>query len=126
MKVAELSGQLLDYWACRALLAEFEGQKLTPEVVEHVRNRIGSIPFHPSTDWAQGGPIIARERIALVQLAEHFRPAWGRWEATLDGIHYDGALDGGSKGYGDTQLVAAMRAFVASRFGTKVPDEVPS
>ncbi|WP_420955226.1 hypothetical protein ACNSZH_15310 [Burkholderia gladioli] len=47
MKVRELSGLALDLWACRALLAEFEGQKLTPEVIEQVKNRIGSYPFRP-------------------------------------------------------------------------------
>ncbi|RQZ65239.1 DUF2591 domain-containing protein [Burkholderia glumae] len=65
MKVRELSGLALDLWACRALLAEFEGQKLTPEVIEQVKNRIGSYSFRPSTDWAAAGPIIERERIAV-------------------------------------------------------------
>ncbi|UVT04591.1 DUF2591 domain-containing protein [Burkholderia glumae] len=68
MKVRELSGLALDLWACRALLAEFEGQKLTPEVIEQVKNRIGSYPFRPSTDWAAAGPIVRAMRTFSVRL----------------------------------------------------------
>ncbi|AJW97021.1 hypothetical protein BM43_3193 [Burkholderia gladioli] len=119
MKVAELSGTLLDYWACRALLAEFEGKKLTPELVEHVKNRIGSIPFHPSTDWAQGGPIIARERIAVFWDVDEWVALWNAESSASGTLHARGAT-----AVGATALIAAMRVFVSERFGATVPDEV--
>ena len=69
-----------------------------------------------STDWAQAGPIIQRERINVTYSDDH-----KRWEAcyTVDGnpIHrFDGA----------TPLVAAMRAFVGFTLGgaVDVPEEL--
>lgn len=127
MIVGELSGSALDYWACRALLAQFEGQHLTLEVVEQVKRLIGAFPFRPSADWAAAGPIIERERIALFQTwhAEHpYFCEERRWTAWTNGAQYTIEVEGDSVGYGPTQLVAAMRAFVASRFGDKVPDDL--
>lgn len=63
--------------------------------------------WHPSTDWAHGGPIIQRERIALTSYVN------GDWEAlALSGssIHYER-----NKRRGPTPLIAAMRAYVASK-----------
>lgn len=126
MKVCELSGMALDYWACRALLAQFEGQQLTREVIEQVKRQIGAYPFRPSTDWVVGGPIIERERIALFQTWPeahvHFSEAT-RWTAWTNGASYTVEVEGDAQGIGPTQLVAAMRAFVASKFGDEVPDE---
>ncbi|MDP9123513.1 MAG: DUF2591 domain-containing protein [Pseudomonadota bacterium] len=63
----------------------------------------------PSTAWEHGGPIIERERIALEFLD-------GEWCAWAPGPQ---RADGGD-GSGETPLVAAMRAYVASRFGETV------
>lgn len=77
--------------------------------------RIGA-GYSPSTIWAQGGPIIQRDRINVV-----YSDPCKRWEAwyTVDGnpIHqYDGA----------TPLVAAMRAYVGFTLGGEVdiPEEL--
>ncbi|NDV77105.1 phage protein NinX family protein [Burkholderia cenocepacia] len=127
MKVSELSGMALDYWVCRALLAQFEGQQLTLEVIEQVKHLIGAYPFRPSTDWGHGGPIIERERIALFQTWHeahvHYSEAT-RWTAWTNGASYTVEVEGDTLGIGPTQLVAAMRAYVASKFGDNVPDEV--
>jgi hypothetical protein len=64
-----------------------------------------------STDWAQGGPIIEREKIA---------------------IDFDGAAWCASDNhkplanYGPTPLIAAMRCYCASKLGHEVdvPDEL--
>jgi hypothetical protein len=64
--------------------------------------------YSPSTDWAQGGPIIERERIDV--LYEHDL----RWIAVPQK---------GIESYGPTPLIAAMRCFVASKLGDEV--EVP-
>jgi hypothetical protein len=67
--------------------------------------------FAPSTDWAQGGPIIERERIEL------------RGDGDEGWIAYDN-LNPTQKG--PTPLIAAMRCYVASKLGeeVEVPDEV--
>lgn len=64
-----------------------------------------------STDWAQGGPIIEREKIDLAAMPE------GEWDATSYGG--EGPVDI----YGPTPLIAAMRVYVASKLGRRV--EVP-
>jgi hypothetical protein len=67
--------------------------------------------WSPSTDWRQGGPIIERERISvcadhksrwLAAMPEHRDGNWGSWTASFEG---------------PTALIAAMRAFCASRAG---------
>lgn len=72
-------------------------------------------------DWGIGGPIIEREELGLQRNAPCSR---GReWEASPS-ITAKGA--GGKWGYGPTPLIAAMRAFVASRLGEEVeiPDQL--
>jgi hypothetical protein len=65
--------------------------------------------FQPSTNWAQGGPIIDREKIAT---------AWHltRWVAWRGVIEHPGP----------TPLIAAMRCYVASRLGNdiEIPEEL--
>jgi len=74
-------------------------------------------PYTPlfSTNWAQGGPIIEREEIAL--------------EPMTHDEHGDGWLATRVEGpavcmeFGPTMLIAAMRCFVVSHLGEEV--EVP-
>jgi hypothetical protein len=63
--------------------------------------------FSPSTDWPQGGPIIDRENIT-----------WDGQAATIC-RHVNGKYPKWSE-YGPTPLIAAMRAFVASKLGDEV------
>jgi hypothetical protein len=60
-----------------------------------------------STDWAQGGPIIERERIT---------PEW-TGEDWMAYIKHDEEV------FGSTPLIAAMRCYVASKLGDEV--EIP-
>ena len=62
--------------------------------------------FKPSTNWAQGGPIIEREKISV----EPYKGSEGMWLA-VHGEHY---------AYGDTPLVAAIRAYVQSKMGDEI------
>jgi len=62
-----------------------------------------------STNWAQGGPIIEREKIALIPPNERI----DEWEA----VHPDRMHN---EEYGPTPLIAAMRCFVASKLGDEV------
>lgn len=115
MKVSELTGADLDYWTGRT-----DG---IPEsdlaIVQHQRGdemlcvRDGK-RYAPSTDWAQGGPLIEREMIEISNEREWRESGeFGRvWEANHAGYGY---MDG------DTPLIAAMRAYVASKCGDEVP-----
>jgi len=103
IKTSELTGPALD-WA----VAECEGNKYSK--LTHLLEL-----WEPSTDWAQGGPIIERERIRL-------DCAWSdRWTAQHP---YNAKIDGYT-GWtkGPTALIAAMRCFVASKLGDEV--EIP-
>ena len=67
--------------------------------------------WHPSTNWAQGGPIIERESINT-----RYDPDCNKaqaWEAS-DDIDFFEAV------YGPTPLIAAMRCYVASKLGNDI------
>ena len=99
IKTSELIGAQLD-WA----VAKCEGVTEGKDFAWYYDRR----DTHKySSNWAQGGPIIEREGIALGQTADG-------WEATCDGDAYV---------YGKTPLVAAMRCYVFSELGDEV--EVP-
>ena len=71
-----------------------------------------------STDWAQGGPIIERERIELSFLSfDEIDEALPIWHACK---YVRGVL---KEEQGPTPLIAAMRCYVASKLGEIV--EVP-
>lgn len=106
MDVSELTGLELDRWVANAKGEAFGACY--------------------STDWSHGGPIIEREQIATW-------PAGNEgWRAlhpkNLDGAYlYGGVIDAGSFDGtgGPTPLIAAMRAYVASKFGDEVPAITP-
>jgi hypothetical protein len=100
IKTSELTGAALD-WA----VAE----------CENVYCFDGS--YTPSTDWAQGGPIIEREGIDICTSTR------GGWIATLITDWEEGTV---VRGEGDTCLFAAMRCYVASKLGDEVeiPEEI--
>jgi hypothetical protein len=74
--------------------------------------------YSPSTDWAQGGPIIERE---IISVQASYK---GYWSARIL-VNLD-EYDEPSVSYGPTPLIAAMRCYVASKFGdvVDVPDEL--
>ena len=87
---------------------------------------VGHDVFSPSTNPAQGHPIIERE---------HIEPDWwhgsSRWRATSpENCRYDERgeyiTDSECPMFGPTALIAAMRCYVASKFGdvVEVPDEL--
>jgi len=112
-KVAELEGALLD-----AAVAKAEGIE-----VEYSFGQCRRLPlpgvviqtYQPSRDWADGGPIIERERISIA-----YAVGLDYWEALHD-ERFDGNCSlFGTPYRGPTPLIAAMRSFVASRFGEEV------
>jgi hypothetical protein len=81
--------------------------------------------YSPSSDWAQGGPLIEREGIQLsydsATSIEGMNPL--PWFACIgDDLAYmrDAGWGAKGEGYGSTPLVAAMRAFVQMRLGAEV------
>ena len=119
VRTQDLIGATLD-WA----VAKCEGFKY--ELYEHNRKKWENglhRPRHwqPSTDWAQGGPIIERG---------HIHTWTDRKDAAYAG-HPDSywvaeMTDTGGIWWGPTPLIAAMRCFCASRLGdeVEVPDEI--
>jgi hypothetical protein len=67
--------------------------------------------FNPSTDWSDGGPIIERERIDVIR--NHLEEVW----ASYAGPH---SFTNRVRAEGPTPLIAAMRAYVASKLGDEV------
>ena len=96
MKTCELTGYALNW-----VVAKCEGIDLIP-------HRGGWTYASYSTDWAQGGPIIEREKIAIKE------NGYGHWFAKV-----------GARKWmrGPTPLIAAMRCFVASKFNDDI--EIP-
>lgn len=109
IKVSELTGSALD-WAVAKCEGYFETHGSPSNEVLYLSQH----SFSPSTDWAQGGPIIERENILL-------NPQYPWWASTMRHI---AALNTNSLIYtGPTPLVAAMRCYVASKLGDEV--EIP-
>lgn len=112
IKVSELTGAMLDYWAGKAngLGPFIYGDKCYIPTGDGV----GTL-YSPSTDWLQGGPISEREQFAVIPVVG------GTWcverNVPTGGDDYDVA-----EARGDTVLIAAMRCFVASKFGDEVDD----
>ena len=70
--------------------------------------------FSPSTDWSQGGPIIEREFITIINAAGD--DVWSAYPIADDPVAH--------RKSGPTPLIAAMRCYVASKLGEEV--EVPN
>ena len=121
IKVSELSGAALD-WA----VAKCEGFTLYEDAMLNGITKRGAwlsglsidpntwtplAMFTPSTDWAQGGPIIEQEGLYLC-----LKPLIGeldeKWMAT--------DRHGQTTEYGPTLLITAMRCYVASKLGDEV------
>ena len=114
VKTSELTDAALD-----RTVAECRGFDGLDEDLWLMRDGIADMPLHaytPSTDWAQGGPIIERERLSTNYSGYKGRP----WYATHPNAGRKAQMDG------PTPLIAAMRCYVASRLGDEVdvPDEL--
>lgn len=127
-KVAELSGALLDAAVAKAhgyvedALQEWEGRRMWVDPTKTIEGWAEHVAWvhewKPSTDWQHGGPILERERITL-HPPKRSRP--DAWAAAIwrDDDDSDSRFVAGS-GDGPTPLIAAMRAYVASKFGEEV------
>lgn len=117
MKTTELIAGPLDWAVIVALYGKHDPRN--PNHVEHFLRLRGGHPLHQqahySTNPAHGMPIIAREKISRLYHHQGDEEVW----ACIGDPRDDEVI-----GYtGGTELIAAMRCFVASRLGDEV--EVP-
>lgn len=107
IKVSEATGTALDW-----LVAKCEGLTIGSATKSGVYTQEERW-FQPTTDWAQGGPIIERERIQLRV----------DYDEAIFSVRWIKDLGYGPRSDGPTSLIAAMRCFVVSKLGEEV--EVP-
>ena len=119
MRTSELTGAALDWAVAKSdeerdvLFCQRQYGRLLVRTAGNNETHDSEWVYAPSTDWAQGGPIIEREKIATVYRAG------GYWLAyTFDGAEFEGT--------GPTPLIAAMRCLVASKLGedVSIPEEL--
>lgn len=136
-KVAELTGALLDsavaecgewktaheHFPTMTLDPTFKGWRIAQDrgkdyclLVPHNEMRQGSQFYSPSTDWRIGGPILEREGICLEFYGkqEGWRAGFDMRAGDCPGIYME------PEATGPTSLIAAMRAYVCSKFGYTV------
>lgn len=106
IKTERLIGAALDWAVAKCEKPEWLGNQAEVYVMK--------CGYSPSTDWAQGGPIIEREGIEIVPDGNN------AWDAAIRGG------DGDDIAHGPTPLIAAMRCYVASEMGdsVEVPDAI--
>lgn len=115
-KIAELTGVLLDAAvaiACGQEPFEQDGAIMFKNPQQWPG---GNVVFRPSENWSDAGPIIERERIAV-------EPKYGfpgTWCACFDPSGEYEAEDRIVLCEGESPLIAAMRAYVYSKFGNTV------
>lgn len=132
-RVAELEGGRLDVAVAKALGLKVAGHPSEPgwwmvfnadrggwdTIMESDTDTVDPTVWSPSTKWEHGGPLIERERIAVFVADKlDFTSEWCGVQ------HVYPAGDGERLRYiehrGPTPLIAAMRAYVASKFGAEV------
>lgn len=118
MKTSELIGGRLDYWVAKA-----EGRTVDYHdsgahggdfVTVVDAEQSGWVSWSPSRAWADGGPIIEREPLDIISNGP------GEWAAGYALESWQVEMHRCS--YGPTPLIAAMRAYVESKFGKDVAE----
>lgn len=128
VKTSELIGDALDYAVAKCEGAtDFDYDGMACWFL--LRGKVyvlssGTMAYSPSTNWAQGGPIIERESIDTFTEKKSYHDSWlasvARYQNAkkLVGwrIHQ----------YGPAPLIAAMRCYVASKLGdaVQIPTEL--
>lgn len=109
MKISEIDNVSLDRWVAKA-----EGIEVRYSNVGgfwRVLGEIDEVQWLPHRDWAQAGPIIEREKIAVF-------PYRGQWSAVLmhDSENFLEQARLRPECSGPTPLIAAMRCYIVQRF----------
>jgi hypothetical protein len=121
-ETSELRGVHLDAAVAKAL--GFDWRMTDADLgIMHIRAatrppRADESVFHPSAEWFDAGPIIESEGIAIARY-EYESPEVTHWRADyVDGGNYFASVEFVHRGA--TPLIAAMRAYVFSKFGHEV------
>ena len=117
VKTNTLTGAQLDWAVAECEGGVEQGVYGTPVLMEsglhlHYCDVLLSHPYSPSTDWAEGGPLIQRYEIDLKSVEE------GVWQASniFDDMEWHHFV-------GYSPLEAAMRCLIAHKLGDEV--EIP-
>lgn len=121
MKTSELTGAALDWAVAKCETTASPAGMSGAEALLYRSKATNAMLYKPhaipySTDWSQGGPIIDREKISIMEECN------GTWMGSIGGCtDLDMPL---WQEHGPTPLIAAMRCYVASKLGDDV--DVPS
>ena len=126
IKTSELTGAALN-WAVAKCEGKVEQDVYgSPELLEsglhlHYCDVLLSHPYNPSTDWAQGGALIEREKMTL-----SYDEDGQTYSAYVSLFRQRGMSNRTRWRSGPTPLIAAMRCFCCSLLGEEVeiPDEL--
>jgi len=105
--VSELSGAELDYLVGMAEELDFY-EPYSGQDVLLVRIRYNLIHWKPSSNPQQAWPIIERDKIVINRNGEE-------WISWIGSLYNNKTIQ-----CGETSLIAAMRCFVASKYGETV------
>jgi hypothetical protein len=119
MKINELTGVALDWAVAKCedgVNIDASGLPWLPD--ESPNEQGDAVWFHPSTNWAQGGPIIEREWLDITPWPNESDEEL-QWQCK----QHD-SID--CVAFGPTPLIAAMRCYVASKLGDTIdiPEEL--
>ena len=126
-KVDDLTGALLDYAVAATIgYGDIQYEKRTRAenrclIWTQCGDGLKSRHYSPSTDWAQGGPIIERERITVE--APRWRAHRQDWWAYLQPRAGE-CTRINNDAFGPCALLAAMRCYVKSRHGEYIDLDV--
>lgn len=120
MKTSELTGAALDWAAAKCEGFEsWEVPVCCLRVYQHEDGRyFQGNSWQPSTNWAQGGPIIEREGMDLNPHGVDSSNGRTHWRAAIQWLD-----ESDFEAIGTTPLIAAMRCYVLSKLGDEV--EIP-
>ena len=126
IKTNELSGAALDWAVAKCEFPYASSEDIQVWVQPLPCDDETDFKFQPSTDWAQGGPIIEREKVCVEYMAGAGDGGLDVWVTEV--LHEDRKYGGvtSSAGEGPTPLIAAMRCYVASKLGDyiDIPEEL--
>ena len=118
MKTSELTGPALDWAVAKAEGLTDKSPDMPGGPLVQVHDGIAVLAYSidwarwcPTIKWQEGGPIIERERINLLNFTCF-------WDASMSS-----GPRAGKRVNGETPLIAAMRCYVASKLGDTV--EIP-
>lgn len=114
----ELDGPALDWAVAQAAGILVQVDTHHPQHVTMVCKVCphGLVPFRPSGDWSDAGPLIRQFQVALTPESHYGAEGTEMSERWIANIYYDGG-DQYTTDPARDELVAACRAIVATKFG---------